>query len=100
MLLWDILSRRWQQWKNVQNIGLLVADKGQVGGEVGPIYDVIISRTPDVSAQAKVKARIVACGVSLANAYDLGEWISALSRTIFNFCGQLHYRSDRRRQLS
>jgi len=70
----------------VQNIGLLIADEvQQVGGEVGPTYEVIISRTRYVSAQTEVKTRIVACGVSLANARDLGEWIGASSHTIFNF---------------
>ncbi|KAH9988137.1 Sec63-domain-containing protein [Russula vinacea] len=83
---WDVLSRRWRQRKNVQNIGLLIADEvQQVGGVVGPTYEVIISRTRYVSAQTEVKTRIVACGVSLANARDLGEWIGALSHTIFNF---------------
>ena len=85
-LQWDILSRRWRQRKNVQNIGLLIADEvQQVGGEVGPTYEVIISRTRYVSAQTEVKTRIVACGVSLADARDLGEWIGASSHTIFNF---------------
>ncbi|KAI0302834.1 Sec63-domain-containing protein [Multifurca ochricompacta] len=83
---WDVLSRRWRQRKNAQNIGLLIADEvQQVGGEVGPTYEVIISRTRYVSAQTEVKTRIVACGVSLANARDLGEWIGASSHTIFNF---------------
>ncbi|KAI0280130.1 Sec63-domain-containing protein [Russula aff. rugulosa BPL654] len=83
---WDVLSRRWRQRKNVQNIGLLIADEvQQVGGEVGPTYEVIISRTRYVSAQTEVKTRIVACGVSLANARDLGEWIGASSHTVFNF---------------
>ncbi|KAI9462917.1 Sec63-domain-containing protein [Lactarius psammicola] len=83
---WDVLSRRWRQRKNVQNIGLLIADEiQQVGGEVGPTYEVIISRTRYVSAQTEVKTRIVACGVSLADARDLGEWIGASSHTIFNF---------------
>ena len=83
---WDILSRRWRQRKNVQNIGLLIADEVQlVGGEVGPTYEVIISRTRYVSAQTEVKTRIVACGVSLANARDLGEWMGAPSHAIFNF---------------
>jgi hypothetical protein len=76
---WDVLSRRWRQRKNVQNIGLLIADEiQQVGGEVGPTYD-------PVCAQTEVKIRIVACGVSLADARDLGEWIGASSHTIFNF---------------
>ncbi|PFH47664.1 hypothetical protein AMATHDRAFT_77103 [Amanita thiersii Skay4041] len=83
---WDVLSRRWRQRKNVQNIGLLIADELQlVGGEVGPTYEVIISRTRYVSAQTENKTRIVACGVSLANARDLGEWIGAPSHAIFNF---------------
>ncbi|KAH9019606.1 Sec63-domain-containing protein [Lactarius deliciosus] len=83
---WDVLSRRWRQRKNVQNIGLLIADEiQQVGGEVGPTYEVVVSRTRYVSAQTEVKTRVVACGVSLADARDLGEWIGASSHTIFNF---------------
>jgi pre-mRNA-splicing helicase BRR2 len=81
-----MLSRRWRQRKNVQTIGLLIADEIQlVGGEVGPTYEVIISRTRYVSAQTEIKTRIVACGVSLANARDLGEWMGAPSHAIFNF---------------
>ncbi|KAH0834659.1 putative RNA helicase [Lanmaoa asiatica] len=83
---WDVLSRRWRQRKNVQTIALLIIDEIQlVGGEVGPTYEVIISRTRYVSAQTENKTRIVACGVSLANARDLGEWIGAPSHAIFNF---------------
>ncbi|KAH9830081.1 Sec63-domain-containing protein [Rhodofomes roseus] len=83
---WDVLSRRWRQRKNVQTIGLLIADEIQlVGGEVGPTYEVVISRTRYVSAQTELKTRIVACGVSLANARDLGEWMGAPSHAIFNF---------------
>ena len=70
----------------MQNIGLIIADEvQQVGGEVGPTYEVILSRTRYVSAQTEIKTRIVACGVSLANARDLGEWIGAPSHDIFNF---------------
>jgi replicative superfamily II helicase len=70
----------------VQNIGLLIADEVQlVGGEVGPTYEVVISRTRYVSEQTENKTRIVACGVSLANARDLGEWMGAPSHAIFNF---------------
>nr|VWO96385.1 Pre-mRNA-splicing ATP-dependent RNA helicase PRP28 (EC [Ganoderma boninense] len=83
---WDVLSRRWRQRKNVQTLGLLIADEVQlVGGEVGPTYEVVISRTRYVSAQTELKTRIVACGVSLANARDLGEWMGAPSHAIFNF---------------
>ncbi|GAA5995998.1 hypothetical protein JCM5350_007013 [Sporobolomyces pararoseus] len=83
---WDLLSRRWKQRKNVQNIGLLIADELQlIGGEIGPTYEVIISRTRYVAAQTENPTRIVAFGVSLANARDLGEWMGASSQTIFNF---------------
>ncbi|KAL5507360.1 BRR2 [Sanghuangporus vaninii] len=83
---WDVLSRRWKQRKNVQNIGLLIADEVQlVGGEIGPVYEVIISRTRYVSAQTEKKTRIIACSVSLANARDLGEWMGVPSHAIFNF---------------
>ena len=86
VLQWDVISRRWRQRKNVQTIGLLIADEVQlVGGEGGPTYEVVISRTRYVSAQTEIKTRIVACGVSLANARDLGEWMGAPSHAIFNF---------------
>jgi pre-mRNA-splicing helicase BRR2 len=83
---WDVISRRWRQRKNVQTLGLLIADEVQmVGGEVGPTYEVAISRTRYVERQTGNKTRIVACGVSLANAEDLGKWMGASEHTIFNF---------------
>ncbi|GAA5923960.1 hypothetical protein JCM1841_000119 [Sporobolomyces salmonicolor] len=83
---WDLLSRRWKQRKNVQTIGLLIADEIQlIGGEIGPTYEVVVSRTRYVAAQTENPTRIVAFGVSLANARDLGEWMGASSQTIFNF---------------
>lgn len=81
-----MLSRRWRQRKNVQTIALLICDEIQlIGSEDGPTYEVIISRTRYVSAQTGIKTRIVACGVSLANARDIGEWIGAPVHAIFNF---------------
>ncbi|KAK4703013.1 hypothetical protein P7C70_g3204, partial [Phenoliferia sp. Uapishka_3] len=83
---WDLLSRRWKQRKNVQTIGLLIADEIQlIGGEIGATYEVIVSRTRYVAVQTENKTRIVAFGVSLANARDLGEWMGATAQTIFNF---------------
>lgn len=83
---WDMLSRRWKQRKNVQNVGLVIADEIQlIGGEIGPTYEVIISRTRYIAAQTENPTRIVAFGVSLANARDLGEWMGCSAQTIFNF---------------
>ncbi|KAJ3992635.1 putative RNA helicase [Lentinula boryana] len=83
---WDILSRRWRQRKNIQTISLLIADEVHlVGGSIGPTYETILSRTRYVSAQTTHQTRIIALGVSLANARDLSEWIGVPSHSVFNF---------------
>ena len=70
----------------MQNLGLFVANEVQmVGGEVGPTYEVVISWTRYVERQTGNKTRIVTCGVSLANAEDLGKWMGASEHTIPNF---------------
>jgi len=54
---WDVISRRWRQ---------LIADEIQmVGGQVGPTYEVVLSRTRYVERRTGQRTRI-ACGVSLA----------------------------------
>lgn len=83
---WDLISRRWKQRKNVQTVELFIADEIHlIGGNVGPTYEVIISRMRFIAAQLEHKIRIVALGVSLANALDLGEWMGCTKNTIFNF---------------
>ena len=38
---WDVVSRRWKQRRNVQSIGLIIADEvHMIGGEDGHIYEV------------------------------------------------------------
>ena len=83
---WDLMSRRWKQRKNVQTVELFIADEIHlIGGNVGPTYEVIISRMRFIAAQLEHKIRIIGLGVSLANALDLGEWIGCTKNTIFNF---------------
>ncbi|KND04164.1 ATP-dependent RNA helicase BRR2 [Spizellomyces punctatus DAOM BR117] len=83
---WDMLSRRWKQRKNVQTVGLFIADEVHlIGGDIGPTLEVIVSRMRYISVQTENKIRIVALGTSLANARDLGEWIGATSQSIYNF---------------
>lgn len=83
---WDMLSRRWKQRKNVQTIGLfIVEDIHLLGGEIGPTLEVVVSRMRSISAQTENNIRIIALGVSLANARDIGEWIGATNHSIFNF---------------
>jgi pre-mRNA-splicing helicase BRR2 len=49
---WDVLSRRWKQRKNVQNINLFVVDELQLlGGEGGPVLEIVCSRMRYISSQ-------------------------------------------------
>ncbi|ERN04114.1 hypothetical protein AMTR_s00077p00041320 [Amborella trichopoda] len=63
---WDALSRRWKQWKHVQQVSLFIVDELHlIGGQGGPVLEVIISR--------------------MSKCKDLGEWIGANSHGLFNF---------------
>ncbi|MCD7464095.1 DExH-box ATP-dependent RNA helicase DExH12 [Datura stramonium] len=83
---WDAISRRWKQRKHVQQVSLFIIDELHlIGGQGGPILEVIVSRMRYISSQVENKIRIVALSTSLANAKDLGEWIGATSHGLFNF---------------
>ncbi|KAK9676154.1 hypothetical protein RND81_11G058200 [Saponaria officinalis] len=83
---WDALSRRWKQRKNVQQVSLFIIDELHlIGGQGGPVLEVIVSRMRYIASQVENKIRIVALSTSLANAKDLGEWIGATSHGLFNF---------------
>ncbi|QHO44722.1 U5 small nuclear ribonucleoprotein kDa helicase [Arachis hypogaea] len=77
---WDALSRRWKQRKHVQQVSLFIIDELHlIGGQGGPVLEVIVSRMRYIASQVENKIRIVALSTSLANAKDLGEWIGATS---------------------
>ena len=83
---WDALSRRWKQRKHVQQVSLFIIDELHlIGGQGGPVLEVIVSRMRYIASQGENKIRIVALSTSLANAKDLGEWIGASSHGLFNF---------------
>ena len=83
---WDMLSRRWKQRRNVQNVALFIVDELHlIGGQNGPSLEVVTSRMRYISAQTEKAIRIVGLCTSLANAKDLGEWIGAGSHSLFNF---------------
>lgn len=83
---WDALSRRWRQRKHVQQVSLFIIDELHlIGGQGGPVLEVIVSRMRYIASQSENKIRIVALSTSLANAKDLGEWIGATSHGLFNF---------------
>ena len=87
---WDLLSRRWRQRKAVQLVSLMLFDELHfLGGELGPILEVVISRTRFMSGQLQANGgsgvRIVGLSAPLANARDVGEWMGVPSKSLFNF---------------
>lgn len=83
---WDVLSRRWKQRKNVQNIHLFVVDELQLlGGEEGPTLEVVCSRVRYMASKISRHIRIVALSASLANARDVAQWLGCSSNCTFNF---------------
>lgn len=83
---WDVLSRQWQRRKNVQNVRLVVADElHMLGGQLGYIYEVIVSRMHYIALQTENQMRIVGLSVPLSDARDVAEWIRASKHTTFNF---------------
>ncbi|VDP05372.1 unnamed protein product [Soboliphyme baturini] len=83
---WDVLSRRWKQRKNVQNINLFIADDLQfIGGEDGPIYEVICSRMRFMSNQLERPIRVVGLSTSLSNSKDVAQWLGCGSQSTFSF---------------
>ena len=85
-LQWDVLSRQWKRRKNVQTVELFIADELHLlGGQMGYIYEIIVSRMHYIRTQTELPMRIVGLSVSLANARDVGEWIDAKKHDIYNF---------------
>ncbi|KAK3540085.1 hypothetical protein QTP70_025649, partial [Hemibagrus guttatus] len=83
---WDILSRRWKQRKNVQNVSLFIVDEIHlIGGENGPVLEVICSRMRYISSQIERPIRIVALSSSLSNAKDVAHWLGCSTTATFNF---------------
>lgn len=83
---WDLVSRRWKQRKNVQNVNLFIADDLQLlGGHDGPIYEIICSRMRYMSSQIEKPIRIVAFSSPIANAKDIAQWLGCSHGHTFNF---------------
>ncbi|XKL59609.1 hypothetical protein PGB90_000625 [Kerria lacca] len=83
---WDVLSRRWKQRKNVQHVQLFIADELQlVGGEDGPVLEVVCSRMRYVSSQIEKPIRIIGLSASLGDARDVAQWLGCNANATFNF---------------
>ncbi|XP_075988982.1 U5 small nuclear ribonucleoprotein l(3)72Ab [Anticarsia gemmatalis] len=83
---WDILSRRWKVRKSVQSVSLFIVDALQLlGGEEGPVLEVVCSRMRYISSQIGRQIRIVALSLPLADARDVSQWLGCNANACFNF---------------
>ncbi|KAF6208456.1 hypothetical protein GE061_016912 [Apolygus lucorum] len=83
---WDVLSRRWKQRKNVQNIQLFIVDDLQLLGSLdGPVLEIICSRMRYISSQIERPLRILALSSPLVDARDVAQWLGCSSNCTFNF---------------
>ncbi|KAI8920167.1 Sec63 Brl domain-containing protein [Powellomyces hirtus] len=83
---WDGISRSWQTRKYVTDVSLVIIDEIHLlGGDRGPILEVIVSRMNYISAQTGKKIRVVGLSTALANANDLGDWLGINDVGLFNF---------------
>lgn len=84
--VFDMFSRKWKTRKSLSSVKLVVADElHMIGGEVGPILEVVISRVRYMSEQLQSNIRILGLSASVLNAKDIGDWIGAKKGNVFNF---------------
>lgn len=83
---WDVLSRRWKQRKAIQNVSLYIADELHLmGGLGGSTLEVVMSRARYVASQLEKSVRIIGLSASIANAKDVGDWLSVSHHSLYNF---------------
>lgn len=83
---WDVLSRRWKQRKNVQNVNLFIVDELHlIGGEDGPVIEVVCSRMRYISSQIEKQIRMIALSASLTDYRDVAQWLGCNANCTFNF---------------
>lgn len=56
-----------------------------IGGEDGPVLEVVCSRMRYIASQTEKQMRVVALSAPLADARDLALWLGAPATTTFNF---------------
>jgi replicative superfamily II helicase len=82
----DGVSRSWKSRKYVTDTSCVIIDEIHLlGGDRGPILEVIVSRMNYISTQLDRKIRIVGLSTALANAGDLADWLGIGHVGMFNF---------------
>ncbi|KAI7887163.1 activating signal cointegrator 1 complex subunit 3 [Lichtheimia hyalospora FSU 10163] len=83
---WDGISRSWQTRSYVRQVSCVIIDEIHLlGGDRGPILEVIVSRMNYIGSQLERKIRIVGLSTALANAHDLADWLGIDKVGLFNF---------------
>ncbi|KAG2182998.1 hypothetical protein INT44_005979, partial [Umbelopsis vinacea] len=83
---WDGISRSWQTRGYVQKVSCVIIDEIHLlGGDRGPILEVIVSRMNYIGSQLDRKVRIIGLSTALANARDLADWLGIHEVGLFNF---------------
>ncbi|KAG0171135.1 hypothetical protein DFQ28_003899 [Apophysomyces sp. BC1034] len=83
---WDGISRSWQSRSYVRKVSCVIIDEIHLlGGDRGPILEVIVSRMNYIGSQLERKVRIVGLSTALANARDLADWLGIDKVGLFNF---------------
>ncbi|WEW59188.1 Putative steryl acetyl hydrolase mug81 [Emydomyces testavorans] len=82
---WDGISRSWQTRGYVRQVSLVIIDEIHLlGGDRGPILEIIVSRMNYIASQSKGSVRLVGMSTACANATDLGDWLG-VKQGLYNF---------------
>lgn len=82
---WDGISRSWQTRGYVRKVSLVIIDEIHLlGGDRGPILEIIVSRMNYIASQSKGSVRLLGMSTACANATDLGNWLG-VKEGLFNF---------------
>ena len=87
---WDGISRSWQTRSYVRQVSLVIIDEIHLlGGDRGPILEIIVSRMNYIAAQAEAGTiRLLGMSTAAANAPDLANWLGVKpgnNQGLFNF---------------
>jgi antiviral helicase SLH1 len=82
---WDGISRSWQTRDYVRKVSLVIIDEIHLlGGDRGPILEIIVSRMNYIASQSKGSVRLMGMSTACANASDLANWLG-VKEGLFNF---------------
>lgn len=82
---WDGISRSWQTRDYVRKVSLVIIDEIHLlGGDRGPILEIIVSRMNYIASQSKGSVRLMGMSTACANAMDLANWLG-VKEGLFNF---------------